>query len=331
MKRISVLLICLVLPAFANGDDKWWAFVDRAYYEPLIAGVREPHLSALALGWATSPAYVETSDTRLRIWDIDAGAEIPIVGWESALPVGGDRRVPNGQFGVGLWIPIDIHVIELFGIKSNPILNTDYRFGGMLKLQYGVAPQQWLSGRIHIGHESTHLGDEYSITAPRDFPDTFERINVSWEYIDAGVMYENVARGLSLRAGVTATLPFRDSYYSTDPEGITESPIGPVTPSTNWYDPYAGVELLFEEILPRDWDLYASGELRWRSVYDYHKDNPGDPEERQASINLIVGAKPNGRLKASPFVRFYRGVNPHGQFRDQKDYTAFGIGLRVVR
>ena len=64
--------------------------------------------------------------------------------------------------------------------------------------------------------------------------------------------------------------------------------------------------------------------------------NPQSSEERQASVNLIVGIKKNGTGKggvgrASPFVRFYRGVNPHGQFRNQKDFTELGIGVRLVR
>jgi len=135
------------------------------------------------------------------------------------------------------------------------------------------------------------------------------------------------------------TLPFEDTYYSTSSDSITQSPLGPVTESKNWIDPYAGLEVTWEEVfeLRRSvgYDIYLSSELRWRSVYDYHKAGPDAAEDRQTSVNLILGVKENGRGRgigrASPFVRFYNGVNPHGQFRNQKSYTEMGIGLRLVR
>jgi hypothetical protein len=270
-----------------------------------------------------------------RVWDIDVGAELPVFGWESEASLSG--RMPKGAIGVGVWIPIDFHMIEDFVDDSGPIVNTDYRFGVMGKLQYGLSSEEWLALRVHIGHESTHLGDEFSIVGQRAFRRTFERINVSWEYLDVGVLYERPV--WSLRGGVTTTLPFGDSYYETGPGSITESPLGPVTESKNWIDPYLGFEATQDQAFGANsgvgWDLYYSGELRWRSVYDYHKARPDEGEDRQASVNLIAGVKKNGTAKgfgrASPFVRFYYGVNPHGQFRNQKSYKQYGIGLRLVR
>jgi len=326
MRFVALFLILWPLPALA--ETKWWSFEDRRYYEPLIAGVREPHLSALALA-AGKPIEFEVSDDDPRmIWDIDVGGELPIVGWESADSDHG--RVPPHTVGFGLWVPIDFHMIEDLSDPSGPVVNNDYRFGGMLKVQYGLARQQWLAARLHFGHESTHLGDEFSIVGQRRFRTTFERINVSWEYVDAGVLYERVdgTRFSSLRGGVTANV--KASYYATDAGSITQSARGPVTPSKNRLDPYFGSDVRWEEAIGR-WDLYLSGELRWRTVYDYHKRRPDAAEDRQASVNLIAGIKLNGINKASPFLRYYRGVNPHGQFRNQKNYSELGLGVRLVR
>ncbi len=338
MRRAFVIAAWLLLSQSIRADDArdghWWMFEDRRYYPALIAGVRDPHLSALALGFGDRVAFQSKKDSPRRIWDIDAGAEIPLFGWEnyeSDVP-------PKGSVGVGLWIPVDFHVIEDFADRSAPIVNTDYRFGGMIKLQYGLMNGRRLSGRLHVGHESTHIGDEFTINARREFRGDFERINVSWEYLDLGVMYD-VPRHWNVRGGVTATLPFGDSYYFTDPDSLTESPRQPVTPSENWWDPYAGFEVTKQNLIPatdkrEGYDAYASVEMRWRSVYDYHKADPGAAEERQASFNVIVGIKLVGNDAlgyASPFIRYYRGVNPHGQFRNQKDYTEYGIGLRLVR
>ena len=307
-----------------------WSFEGRRYYEPLTAGVRDAHLSALALASADRMAFAVRDDDPRRVWDIDLGAELPLFGWESEASVKG--RVPPGAFGFGFWLPIDFHMIEDMVDESGPILNTDYRFGLMAKAQWGRPGNQWWSIRVFGGHESTHLGDEFSIVGQRQFPRTFERINVSWEYIDVGVLYEREP-GLgfwSLRGGLTATVPFGDSYYEVGPGTITESRIGPVTESENWIDPYAGFERRWNERIRERWDVYLSGELRWRTVYDYHKAHAGAAEERQASLNLIAGVKKSGTPRVSPFIRFYHGVNPHGQFRNQKDFTQLGIGLRLV-
>lgn len=333
MKFALAALLTLV-PSLAGAQ--WWSFENRAYYDPLIAGVREPHLSVLLPAIFDRMPMMTTSEGRRIGWDIDLGTELPIVGHESGDTAG---QLGEGQSGWGFWIPIDFHMIEDFRSESAPIINTDYRFGAMLKYRRGLSNNRFVAARLHFGHESTHLGDEFSIRAAERFRTTFERINVSWEYLDAGALYEwhTGQRAWSARAGATATVPFHSSYYQTGPGSVTESRIGPVTESKNWWDPYAGLEFKREELLFHStYDLYASAELRWRSVYNYHKASPDKSEERQASINFIAGIKKNGAGRggigrASPFVRIYRGVNPHGQFRNQKDYTEVGIGVRLVR
>lgn len=144
------------------------------------------------------------------------------------------------------------------------------------------------------------------VVAQREAPTTFERINVSWEYLDAGILYESGSGSAfwSCRAGITATLPFRDSYYSTGPGSVTESPLGPVTRSRNWLDPYAGVQAEWEDLFAIGssvgWEPYVSAEMRWRSVYEYHRQNPRAAENRPASLN-------------------------------HKSFTMYGIGIQVRR
>jgi Protein of unknown function (DUF1207) len=331
--KLTVACLLALLPSLASAQPQWWSFESHPYYDPLIAGVREPHVSALIPAFFTRMPMMVSADSPRMGWDIDLGTELPIFGRESAASAG---QVGEGEWGWGVWIPIDFHMIEDFRDESAPIVNTDYRFGAMFKFRRGLPNQRWIAARIHVGHESTHLGDEFSINAA---PATFERINVSWEYLDVGALYEWQVgqRGWTARGGVTTTLPFGKSYYQTGPGSVTSSSIGPVTESKNWFDPYAGLEFKREGLLFNEtFDFYASGELRWRSVYDYHKSDPDQSEERQASVNLIAGIKKTGAGRgiggrASPFVRLYRGVNPHGQFRNQKDFTEIGIGVRLVR
>ena len=329
-----VLLVLVASASFAADAPRWWLFEERDYFDPLIAGVREPQISALALARADRMAFMIRKKSPRQVWDIDLGAEMPIFGRESRASI--DERMPPGGTGWGIWIPIDFHMIEDFVDNSAPIVNTDYRFSVMFKAQHGLADDRWIALRLQLGHESTHLGDEFSIRASQHFAATFERINVSWQYLDVSGMYEHGGEKwfTSIRGGATArVLPFRASYYETDIDSITLSP-SPVTPSKNWLDPYAGFEGTREEWIPGHghpgWDGYVSTELRYRSIYDYHKANPNSAEHRQLSVNVIAGIKKTGGGRASPFVRYYHGVNPHGQFRNQKNYKEYGIGVRFV-
>lgn len=336
---MRVVAVCLLALFAQTAHARWWFFSrNPQYYDPLIAGIRDAQVSALFPAfYDRMPMMVSRDGTRFG-WDIDLGAELPIFGRDPVDSTFMNGRPPAGRWSWGFWIPVDFHMIEDFRDTSAPIVNTDYRFSGMVKVIRGLPNDRWISGRVQYGHESTHLGDEFSLHAEHAFPTTFERINVSWQYLDIGAAYDWPIRGSrwSVRGGVTSTFPFRQSYYSVDLNSITISRIGPVTPSKNWYDPYAGAEVRRDHALFRQtWDVYASAELRWRSVYDYHKASANQSEERQPSVNLIAGIVKNGAAnmigRPSPFVRFYHGVNPHGQFRNQKNYTEAGIGIRLVR
>ncbi|MGH7460612.1 MAG: DUF1207 domain-containing protein [Longimicrobiales bacterium] len=329
----GLLALVLCTPAC----QKRWSFEPKSYYDPLSAGVRDANVAALGLAFSDSFSHQVKTKSPRQVWDIDLGIELPIIGWESQRGV---NSMPVGAFGVGFWIPIDFHMIEDFEDDSKPIINTDYRFGGMFKLQYRKAAQTFLSTRLFIGHESTHLGDEFSLAGQREHPGTFERINVSWEYIDLGVQYQRdfPDRGHTLRArlGLTTTVPFNDSYYSVDAASATQSAIGPVIESHNSIDPYFGFEYVIDNVLAKAsgsgaWSVYLSTEIRYRSVYDYHRASADVAEDRQPSINVVLGIqKPGGRFdRVSPFLRIYQGVNPHGQFRNQKGFTLVGAGLRL--
>ena len=335
--RAAVLAVVGVIVAPTVCMGQWWVLEGRRYFDPLPAGVREAQVNALALAMADRVSFLRDDKDPRQVWDIDLGVEMPVLGWESDGSESG--TVANGGWGAGGWIFISFHMMEDFIDDSSPIINTDYRFGAMVKVQLDLGNQSWLGFRGMVGHESTHLGDEFSIRAQEAFPDTFERINVTWEYVDLAALWKKVAGTWiwSARGGLTATVPFGKSYYSTDAASVTDSPIGPVTPSKNSVDPYAGATLEKEGLerigLPEDWSGYVSGEARFRSVFDYHKTDPESSEDRQISINVIGGLKSveGGVMgRVSPFVRFYHGVNPHGQFRDQKCFTLLGVGLRLA-
>jgi len=321
-------------------------FRDRGYYDALLAAPRDAQINAIAYGNANEVPF-QVEHGRRWVWDIDLGKELPIISWESTRSA--RPEVADSAWGIGLWIPIDFHMLEDHKDPSAPILNTDYRFSGMIKVQRGLGRawrgipgllplgKAWWGARIQYGHESTHLGDEYSLRAQSLFPSRFERINVSYEYLDLGTSYLARARrfdDFKAQVGVIATAPPNRSYYGTDSASFTVSPIGNVTRSRDWWEFYAGLEYRRKTFLtgPDDdkkwggsWGMYGSLDLRHKAIYDYHKANDDLHEERQWSANLVLGLARNpettaGLGRVAPYLRFYYGVNPHGQFRSQKDY-----------
>ena len=326
-RRISttVLLVatCFVGSAYAQTGVSAEFFRDRPYYEPLLGETRPARTMLLIPAW--SEEFPDSVEKGSRFaWQITLGDELPILTVSSQSSAG---PVEPGKWGIGLWFPISFHVIEDFLDVSNPIVDTDYRFGFMVKAQ-GCC-----FGPVRVGvrfvpwaHESTHLGDEYVILAAND--PTFERINVS---------YENWEYGLSLEgSGLLTeddTWAFRhgglkpwgkDGYYSNH---LLGSEVQTLTPSSKNYEPSFGAEYLWPEWRGRHW--YVSAETRNRLVYTYHQ-TADNPERRQWSWNVQVGRTVPPGTSGTPlkqyFVQLYHGVNPYGQLRSQRSWWSAGFG-----
>lgn len=334
-------LLAIVDPGFADTLDlkrealgtqattcgiSW--FQERRFFEPLAAEPRAAQLNALAFARGKPVEFLRENKSTRSYWDIDVGTEMPIVSRSCAFPSG-------RSFGVGYWIAVDFHMLESLDDPSAPILNTDYRFAfANLKAQYGLDAFTRLALRVQLGHESTHLGDEYSLAARRLFND-FRRINVSYEWIDIAASLDQQDGYVSWRLGVVTTLPFNDSYYTAD---TLEAPGPPITPSSNWWEPYAGFQKRFQpRLFGATREIYVSTDARWKTIYDYDRLASSGPEDRQLSVNMLIGATANERPaspglgRVSPYLRLYYGVNPHGQFRNQRSFRLIGFGVRMHR
>ena len=298
-------------------------FRDAPYYEPLLAEPRPARTMLLIPAWSKAFPHSVQPGSRFA-WQISLGDEFPIVTIS-------DQRLEGPlnprRWGFGLWIPISFHVIEDFKDTSNPIVDTDYRFGFMLKFQKRFENLQLGLRFVPWNHESTHLGDEYTILASRD--PAFERINVSYENWEYGVSLEGgglFTDGDSWKARTGGRKPWgKDGYYSDHLLGSEEPTL---TPSIANFEPSIGGEYRFDEWRSRQ--TYLSADARLQTVYTYHQ-TIDHPERRQWSWNVQLGrAVPEG-TKGVPlkqyFVQFYRGVNPYGQLRSQKDYWSAGVGF----
>jgi hypothetical protein len=298
-------------------------FRDQPYYEPLLAEPRPARTMLLVPAWSKEFPHSVEKGSRFA-WQISLGDELPILTVSTQTSAG---VVEKGKWGAGLWIPVSFHVAEDFKDTSNPIVDTDYRFGFMSKFQYGCSEKLRLGIRfIPWAHESTHLGDEYVILASKD--PSFERVNVSYERWEYGISFEGSGvfsddDNWTIRHG--GLRPWNKVGYYSD--HLLGSDVATLTPSTKNYEPSFGFEYRAAEWHGRQ--TYVSADVRHQLIYTYHH-TPQDPERKQWSWNLQLGrAVPMGTT-GTPlkqyFVQLYRGVNPYGQLRSQKDYWSAGIG-----
>lgn len=330
--RFSVaVLFMFSMAASALAQSTTWGLENRAYYDPLMAEPRAAQISITAAGVSDEFPFMQKPGRRM-VWDISLGKEIPIVGYETG--DGKTHALRKGKWGIGFWIPVSFHMVEDFKDPSAPILNTDYRFGGIVKAQRGLTNHSRLGLKFQSGHESTHIGDEFALAARRTKPD-FERVNVSYEYWEYGISLEtdqgkDDLHHLTFRHGGIGLLSPRKGFYAPD----SLEPGGRTIPrSASHFEPTFGFQWYLEKNVFRGFGPFLSADIRHRIIYNYHKISASQKEDRQPSVNILFGLKRNSRFleKGIPdiFFRFYHGVNPAGQFRSQRSYTLFGVGMYV--
>lgn len=163
MQRVSRLIFLAILlvakpRAIPAQGLEVKPFVDAHYYDALRAEPHAARIKILVPAWSAEFPDSANPDSRFA-WQISLGRELPAFALSSESLNQG--RVGAGEFGIGLWLPVAFHMIEDFKDPSNPIVDTDYRFGLMTKSQYGISQDVWLGIRfVPWAHESTHLGDD---------------------------------------------------------------------------------------------------------------------------------------------------------------------------
>lgn len=334
VSHIVLLTLWSVVPSTA-WTQQIWTLEEQPYFLPFRAAPRAAQISITALASSSEFPFLQKPGRR-RIWDISLGREIPVFGRysDSNQPTSADEDFEGPKLGEGEWwwgvfVPIGFHMVEDFKDDSAPIINTDYRFGASFKYLRGLK-RDWSVGFSvePIGHESTHLGDEFTLAASQNDPDFF-RINVSYEYLDVA-FYAKKETPLSrwrFQAGVIG-LWGDNGFYTYDP---SETGGRDVTPSNRGLEPYFNIERLPKEGWLGHWNAFASLDVRSRIIFEYFRPDPNIKEDRQITTNLMLGILRVGRERGITdfFVRLYYGVNRNGQFRSERDYFLVGIGFHV--
>lgn len=318
---IYVVLICNI-SAFSQNNKNLQFFTARDFNKPFVSEISGTQ-NNISLGKTASNKFSGKDTKELVINEIHMGFDLPL------LYAGNE----TSQWAISF--PVSIHMIWApFDKLTSPIINNDYRFGlsftgtsnlnnlYIKNLSFKVTP---------FAHESTHLGDELTISGFQE-DSKFYRVNVSYEYYELGITVNDpeITEGnvLSCRAGFMGLLNPDKGYYS-----IFENEIGDTIfyQSKRWGEFYFACNYKKTDgiLTTKRWKPNTSLELRNRIKYDFGKE---EKEERQWCLNAYAGfnylpEKNTSLASVGHYLRYYRGINPHGQLRNG---TATFIGYSVV-
>lgn len=223
-------------------------------------------------------------------------------------------------------------LVDLFGPPTAAVINTDYFMGirtGLLKYTNHQNIKNFGISLIPVFHESTHLGDEYSIHGYQKIPD-FKRINItheSWELAfvlnDPDTIHSDL---LSVKAGMQGLWNVSKGYYFIDSLEVK----GAEVPNSN-----INLEYFFHVNWKRTNGLMCSD--KWHNVLSFEVRNRSRlsydiniPEQRTWNYNIYFGWLYNNAKsfrKPGIFFRYYNGIIPHGQLRNTDGFHFFGVSL----
>lgn len=317
---IIALLIIASIDTYSQLDNRTEIFKHRTFYKPFTSEISST-LNKLSIGY-TNNTFANDFMKSTTLTEIHLGMDAPI------LYGGGD------QFRWALSIPISLHVLWApFEEITAPIINNDYRFGlSFTGIQYlSNAYIKNLSYKVTpFAHESTHLGDEISLFGSKH--EEFYRINVSYEYYELGITLNDPdtlsGNLLSFKFGLMGLINPNKGYYT-----FYEDEIGDKTfyKSERWLEYY--LQLNYRKtngfMANEKWNPTISIEARNRVKYEY--ESPGK-EDRVWCLNAFIGydyvPKNKNTKTIGHYLRYYRGINPHGQFRNFK-YEFIGYSFLV--
>ena len=251
------------------------------------------------------------------------GVDIPLLNYSN--PAGDFKFNLSGEIG-------NILLIDMFEDITAPVINTDYFFGlraGAIKYLDNGPVKNIGMKLVPLFHESTHLGDEFSIHGFNDIPD-FTRVNISYEAWDIGFVIndpDTIRTNLfSLKAGVQGLWGAGEGYYVTDTLETKGYQVPPGEKNLEYYLQFnlqrSNGFLCSDRLMN-----IASLEIRNRVQFSYIQ---GIPEEREWNYNLYFGWKlmtERANRNIGLYLRYYSGIIPNGQFRNTDGYRYIGLSI----
>ena len=322
---ILAAFLLIISPSVLQGQDaEHYFFRDSHILKPFLSEIRSTAIKT-ELAWLNKldeNYYVSNYAGRPFI-EVHLGTELPVYYLENRQK--GFKFSTSGYLG-------NILLIDMFEQITAPVINTDYFFGLKLAaLKYTDHPYIRNVGLklVPVFHESTHLGDEFSIHGYHDLPG-FQRINVSYEAweIAAVINDPDTIRSnlISAKMGFQGLWNPAGGYYNTD---SLETKGAQIPLSENNYAWYVQLNWQRAEgfLCSDKWMNVLSMEVNNSLKFSYDEVSN---ESRIWSVNLYVGWKylaEKSNRHVGFFFRYYAGIMPYGQFRNNAGYRYAGLSI----
>jgi hypothetical protein len=321
---LSTFLLVLSLCAAKGQDSEHYFFKDSHILKPFLSEVRSTAIKA-ELAWLNKldENYYISDYTGRPFIEVHLGTELPVYYLFN--------RQKDFKFSVSGYIG-NILLIDMFEDNTAPVINTDYFFGlKTAAIKYTDHPFVRNIGLklVPVFHESTHIGDEFSIHGYHDIPE-FRRVNVSYEAWEIAAVLNDPdtikSNLLSAKLGLHGLWNNSKGYYTTD-SLETKGVMAP--PSEKNYEFYIQLNLQRTKgfLCSEKWMNVLSVEASNRLQFSYDE---AVEENRNWNINLYLGwkylAKKSGH-NLGFFFRYYAGIIPNGQFRNTGGYRYAGLSI----
>lgn len=315
----AVSSICI----FGQGSEHFF-FKESNILKPFVSEIRSTVIKGeLAYLNKLDKNYYVSDYTSRPFIEVHLGADLPfyyLVNHEKDL-----------KFSVSGYIG-NMLLIDMFQEVTAPVINTDYFFGlqtSLLKYVDYKHIKNFGVKLVPVFHESTHIGDEFSLHGYNDIPD-FRRVNVSYEAweIAAVINDPDTVRTnlLSAKVGFHRLWNVNKGYYTTD-SLETKNDLAP--PSQKNYEYYLQLNLQRTNgfLCSQRWMQVISVEANNRLQFSYDSDVS---EKRSWNFNIYLGWKylnKDARRNMGFYLRYYNGIIPNGQFRNTGGYQYAAISI----
>jgi len=328
MSKISKILIILLFSIKISAQEKLIFFENVSYSKSFISEIRSP-ITKLEIG------YLNEIDKNYYLKDVNKRPFIEShFGYNLNI-----FSFSNNKYGFAFGLPGgSVTLTDLFEESTAPVINTDYWFGTQIKfIAYPFKNNKYFKNIslniFPIFHESTHLGDEFSLHGYSKISD-FKRVNVSYEawkfsvtLNDPDTLQGNI---LSVKAGMQNLWTIKDGYYFTDSLEVKGANIPKSSKTTEFF-----LGLNYQRtkgfLANKKWVNIFSVEAKNSIRFSYDE---SIPDTRAWNLNVYFGwifKKSNKPFQnIGFFIRHYQGTNPHGQFRNNDEFKLTGFSVSLL-
>lgn len=326
MKKVAFASFLLVhFLSFMKGQDaEHYFFRDSHILKPFLSEIRSTAIKA-ELAWLNKldENYYVSDYSHRPFIEVHLGTELPV--YYLLNREKGFKFSTSGYIG-------NLLLIDMFEEHTAPVINTDYFFGlKAAAVKYIDHPYIRNLGLkvVPLFHESTHIGDEFSIHGYHDLPE-FRRVNVSYEAWEIAAVINDPdtikSNLLSAKLGFHGLWNLAKGYYTTD---SIETKNRPAPPSEKNYEYYLQVNWQRTKgfLCSERWMNVLSLEANNRLKFSYDE---AIAEKRSWNINFYFGWKYISEKTGHNlgfFFRYYAGIIPYGQFRNTGGYRYAGLSI----